>query len=158
MRGTYRASTEVAVLEEKRHERWRRSARGARDGSGGRRRGDCRRGVVGAAEAQSGVHAPAAGRSCAACARARKAQEQGKWMQGWRFAKLERCYARQRAYLRDLPPASGGGGNYQARTLEIDARRIRTSTAALLRAVLMRAMECVRGDVCKIAGSRLANT
>ena len=83
------------------------------------------------------MYAPPARGPLALCARARETQTPAA-QNGREFcARLDERGAADGTRLRDLPSACGSRRNHQARTFGIDARRIRASEVAILRALLM---------------------
>jgi len=82
------------------------------------------------------MHAPPPGGPFVLCARARETQTSAA-QNGREFcARLDKRVAADGTRLRDLPSACGSRRNHQARTFRIDARRIRASEVAVLRALL----------------------
>jgi hypothetical protein len=82
------------------------------------------------------MHAPPARGPLTLFARARETQTQPAQNRREFCVLPDERAAADGTRLRDLPSARGSRGNHQARTFRIDARRIRASEVAILRALL----------------------
>jgi hypothetical protein len=82
------------------------------------------------------MHAPPSRGPLALCAGAREAQTQTAHNRHELRVRHDERTAADGTRLRDLPSTCGSRRNHQARTFRIDARRIRASEVALLRALL----------------------